>query len=104
MIPINEFIRHIEKNGKLAQGKKDVLKYWRGERLTRNQAILGKCYDCMGFYIDGRRDCKMPRCTLYDFMPFRKDKPPGKRALTEEQRERMQALRRKENPGRENNS
>ncbi len=46
--------------------------------MTRAQAIRAKCYDCMGGYVDGKRDCEIPRCPLYGFMPYRKTRlnPP----------------------------
>lgn len=47
----------------------------RGKRLTGGQAILAKCADCMGDYIDGREDCHGDGlqggiCPLYAFMPY----------------------------------
>jgi len=45
--------------------------YWGGKRLTRGAAILAKCCDCMGYYQDGRTDCRVTACPLYEFMPYR---------------------------------
>ena len=39
-------IADIEKYGKVARGKKELIKFLEGKRLTLKQAILAKCYDC----------------------------------------------------------
>ncbi len=64
--------------GVTARGKKELLAHREGRKLTRNQAIRVKCYDCMGGYSDGKADCEVPRCALYGFMPYRKTRlnPP----------------------------
>jgi hypothetical protein len=67
-------IENIQKYGKDAQGKRDLIRHLKGERLTMKQAILSKCFDCMGGYTDGKTDCNIPDCSLYGFMPYRKDK------------------------------
>jgi hypothetical protein len=61
----------INKNGKLAKGKREILRYFYGLKLTARQAIIAKCYDCMGYFVDGKNDCKMKYCPLYEFMPYR---------------------------------
>lgn len=43
----------------------------KGEKLHRTDAILAYCYDCMGFYEDGRMDCNCPKCPLYPWMPYK---------------------------------
>ena len=58
-----------------AKGNKELKKHLLGDRLTRRQAMLAKCADCMGYYIDGRLDCQMPECALYPFMPYGTFKP-----------------------------
>lgn len=58
-------------DGKKAKGRKELQRYKEGKRLTQRQAILAKCYDCLGGYIDGKFDCKMPHCSLYPFMPYK---------------------------------
>ena len=35
-------------------------------------AILAKCYDCMGGYADGRRNCGVNSCPLYKWMPYKR--------------------------------
>jgi hypothetical protein len=59
------------KNGIAAQGRNEIEKHLAGKRITRNQAIRAKCYECMGGYSDGKSDCKMPQCPLYTWMPYR---------------------------------
>jgi len=54
-----------------SSGNSFLAKHLNNERLTRNKAIFAKCADCMGFYVDGRVDCKIPLCPLYPFMPYR---------------------------------
>ena len=67
-----EKIREIEKHGLTAQGRKELIKFLRGDRLTRGEAIKSKCYDCMGYYSDGRADCKQFDCGLYGYHPYAK--------------------------------
>lgn len=57
-----------------SKGETLLEKHLSGRRLTRNQAILAKCADCMNCYVDGRQDCKATRCPLYPFAPYR-DQP-----------------------------
>jgi len=71
---MNERIKNIRKYGKTARGKNELLKHLSGQRLTLKQAVLAKCYDCAGFYSDGKVDCKMPHCSLYPFMPYNLDR------------------------------
>jgi len=54
-------------------GRKEYFRFLREEKLTPLQAILAKCYECMGYYEGGTCDCKIPDCPLYPFMPYRKD-------------------------------
>lgn len=54
-----------------SSGRTQLLKYLSKERLTQRQAIVAKCCDCMGYYVDGRIDCRMPDCTLYPWMPYK---------------------------------
>jgi hypothetical protein len=61
----------IKEKGKLAKGKREIVKYFSGLRLTARQAIVAKCYDCMGYYVDGKNDCIMKCCPLHDFMPYK---------------------------------
>ena len=60
-----------------SSGKTYLLKHFKGEDLTRGQAIKAKCADCMGLYIDGRIDCEISECPLYPYMPYRKKDSRG---------------------------
>jgi len=62
----------IEKNGLAVQGKRELLKHINGERLTMGQMIKAHCYQCMGYFIDGKGDCGSKDCPLYPRMPYRK--------------------------------
>ena len=55
----------------LARGKKEYMKYLRGERITTGPAVLANCYSCMCGYVDGKRDCGNRSCPIYPFMPYR---------------------------------
>lgn len=69
-MPFESYLKSVE-NGTMAKGKNLLLKYLKGGRLTQRQAIHAKCYDCMGFFVDGRMDCKSPQCPLYPWMLYR---------------------------------
>jgi hypothetical protein len=64
----------IPKNGVVAKGKRQLEAHFRGEKLTPLDALLAKCYDCQGFYLDGKRDCECPSCPNYSRMPYRGNK------------------------------
>lgn len=65
-----QYVNSIKK-GTRSRGQKELLRYLAGERLTRDQAIKAHCYDCSGFYLDGRINCGIENCPLHPFMPFR---------------------------------
>jgi hypothetical protein len=60
-------------------GKTKLLQYLNGERLSRGASLVAKCYECQGYYVDGRYDCEIPLCPLYPYMPFK-----GKSRLRDE--------------------
>jgi len=68
-----------KKFGIRARGRAELIKADRGESLTRGEAILAKCYECMGFYDDGKYDCLVTTCPLHRYMPYRGCKPRSKR-------------------------
>jgi hypothetical protein len=82
-------LNDIEKYGQTARGMKELIKHLSGERLTFKEAIHAKCYDCSGYYSDGKVDCKMPDCPSYGFMPYRTVKP-AKRILSDDERAVLQ--------------
>ncbi|MDP3028607.1 MAG: hypothetical protein Q8O04_03770 [Deltaproteobacteria bacterium] len=50
-------IIEVEKYGVKARGKKEILKHLSGKKITLLQAVQAKCFDCMGYYSDGKMDC-----------------------------------------------
>jgi hypothetical protein len=67
-------IKAIQKMGKEGQGRSELIRHLKGEKLTRGEAILAECYDCTGWYTDGAKDCESPNCPFYQFMPYRENK------------------------------
>ena len=63
-------LEHVKASG----GVTIARKYYNGILPTARQAIIGKCAECMGWYDDGLRDCEMPDCVLYHWMPYRAGK------------------------------
>ncbi len=85
----------IRQYGKTARGKNELLKHLSGQRLTFKQAIYARCYDCMGYYADGKQDCKMPHCALFPFNPYNanREKRTIKRIMPKDHMEKMRAAR-----------
>ena len=79
-----DFIKDMPK----AKGKEELLKHLRGKQLTRRQADLAKCYDCCGYYQDGKKDCEDPTCSLHPHMPYREGGIAKLRTVTDEQRKK----------------
>jgi len=77
------------------------------DRPSLKNAVLAKCHSCMGEYADGMDDCENRNCSLYYWMPYRKQEidrtwelynprrkglvtfEESKRELTDEQREQI---------------
>lgn len=61
----SKLISEIEKHGKTARGKKELIKHLEGGRLTLKQAVNAHCYSCLGYYADGNRiaGCQSVRFT-----------------------------------------
>lgn len=53
-------------------GRTLYLKYLNGHKLNARQSVIAFCFDCMGFYHDGRHDCESYLCPHYPFMPYGK--------------------------------
>ena len=70
------------KDAPLARGKAEYLKWLEGGRLTNREAIYANCYLCMGYYLDGKADCKISLCPMHDLMPYNPKKT--KREMTDE--------------------
>ena len=60
-------IRHSKKVGKNA-----YIDSQKGVALTRKEAILAKCYECMGEYDSGKMDCCGLSCPLYQYYPYKR--------------------------------
>ena len=88
-------ISDIKRHGKTAQGKKELIKHLEGQRLTLKQAVLARCYDCAGFYADGKLDCNMPHCSLHPFMAYNQNrvKRTVKKTMPGDHMEKMRAAR-----------
>lgn len=59
-----------------SKGKAELIAHLKGKRLTFKRAILAKCFECMGGYIDGCVDCNIPNCPNYPYMPYRESRTP----------------------------
>jgi hypothetical protein len=53
------------------KGKNQYQDFLEGKHLTRKEAMLAKCYECMGFFEDGKQDCLGKSCPLYRYYPYR---------------------------------
>ena len=62
----------IRRIGTARVGRSEYLHYLSGKRITRGDAIKAKCYDCMGYYVNGAADCEITDCPLYPWMPYRR--------------------------------
>jgi len=92
---MSEKILNIRKHGKTAKGQKELLKHLSGARLTFKQAIYARCYDCMGYFLDGKQDCRVPACPLYPLMAYNQNrkKRTNKKTMPGEQGEKMKVAR-----------
>lgn len=78
---------YVEEKGGSFRGKGELLKHLSGDIISARQAIVAKCYECMGYYADGKQDCKMPDCPLYPWMVYKEGgSRKMKRNLTDEQK------------------
>lgn len=66
-------IESIKKHGLQAKGRTELIAHLQGQKLSRKQAMDAKCYDCMGFYADGRQDCKVKDCPMYGYRTYQRD-------------------------------
>lgn len=55
-------------NGTKRAGQIQLIKYLKGTRLTRQEAIKAKCYDCDGMGDSGV--CNVEGCPLLPYSPF----------------------------------
>ena len=92
-----EMKKDVEEFGKAVKGKREMLAFCNGEKVTLKGAIYAHCYECLGYQDNPgeNRDCENPVCPLYPFAPYSKNR--AKKVMTDEQRalssERMKKLR-----------
>lgn len=55
-------------------GRGHLLKYLSGDRITRNDAILAKCYECCGG--DDHGVCTVSTCPLLPYSQYNKPSSP----------------------------
>ena len=82
-------LEQVEKYGLNTRDKKYLIAHLSGEKLTPTQAIHAKCYECMGFYADGKADCGIETCPNYPMMRYNPHRIVQKRILTDEQRKEL---------------
>jgi len=86
-----ERIKNIQRYGKMGKGQKELIKHLSGERITLKQAVNAHCYDCTGFYADGKVDCRLSHCPLHPFMVYNKNrvKRTINKTMTAEHKQKM---------------
>lgn len=45
------------------------------KRPTKKECIDHMCHQCLGYYADGKEDCRNTKCPLYVYMPYGKRQP-----------------------------
>lgn len=89
-----ERLEIIRRYGKAARGRKELIKHLEGHRLTLKQAVDGHCFQCCGYYADGKIDCLMPHCSLHPFMAYNKNRiKQSTKAMSSDHMARMRAAR-----------
>jgi hypothetical protein len=56
---------------KQSAGRDCQQKYLSGENINKTEAMLAKCAECCGWYADGKKDCEVPTCAIYPWMPYK---------------------------------
>ena len=92
MMTKQERIAHISEHGVQAQGKKELVAHLEGKTITLKSSILAKCYDCNGYYSDGKADCQCPSCPLYPLMPYQKGGPRKLKKVSPGEKERLRGV------------
>ena len=77
-----EILESVEKYGKMAIGKKEYVAHLQGKRITFKGAVLARCYECNGYYADGKEDCDVPTCPIYPYMPYNPNKQKQSSSLS----------------------
>lgn len=71
-----EKIAEIKKYGKSGRGRSEYIDILSGKHVSYKGKCLAMCYDCTGYYSDGKYSCQDETCPLYGIMPFKRDLPP----------------------------
>jgi hypothetical protein len=72
-----EILADIQARGRMAIGKLPYEKFLRGENISAVASIRANCYSCMGYYADGKVDCKNETCAFYRWMPYGRFRRPA---------------------------
>lgn len=67
---MDEKLLESAKQGVHRAGRKDLIDYLQGKRLTQRKAIKAKCYDCNG--MGELKNCDIESCPLYPYTPHKK--------------------------------
>ena len=57
------------KSGPRRAGRKELITYLEGGKISRPGAVKAKCYDCLGMGELG--ECDSEECSLYPFSPYK---------------------------------
>ena len=57
------------KSGPRRRGRKELIKYLEGGKISRAQAVKAHCFDCCGMGEQG--DCDYEACALYPYSPYK---------------------------------
>ena len=74
-----EILKQVKRIGTESKGKREYIKYLEGKKITRTEAMYAFCYECQGYYKDGRVDCENENCPMYPFMQYSSNKSQGRR-------------------------
>ena len=75
------------------RGQGELIKHLDGKQLTPTQGIKAMCYSCTGAF-DAGKDCQVPDCPLYQFLPYGNWGSRKKRQMSPEHKAKLQNLAR----------
>jgi hypothetical protein len=82
----------IYQKAKECPGKRNYLRFLKGEILTLKQSVIADCFICTAGYLDGKIDCQNDLCVLHRYMPYRQNKQKSGKARSEKQIEASRKL------------
>ena len=53
-----------------SKGRDYLIAHYSHVPISRTEAMIGFCCECMGYYADGLKDCEMNNCKFYRWMPY----------------------------------